>query len=83
MCVSRGLHAPRRERRPPSPQLQNLRGEVLCEVELGNVTRDERKVKACTLDAHEPVILRVNLDPATIDWRARVDGAVDFEPYNR
>ena len=27
------------------------------------------------------MILRVDLDPSTIDWRAKVEGAVDFEPY--
>lgn len=62
-------------------RLLNLRSEELCMVALGNVTRDERKIATCKFDARQPVILRVDLGPHTIDWRARVDGAVDFEPY--
>lgn len=62
-------------------RLLNLRSEEICMVALGNVTRDDRKIATCRFDAREPVILRVDLGPHTIDWRARVDGAVDFEPF--
>lgn len=62
-------------------KLLNLRNEEICEVSLGNVTRDDRRVVSCKLEQREPVILRVNLDPNTLDWRARVEGAVDFEPF--
>jgi outer membrane protein OmpA-like peptidoglycan-associated protein len=62
-------------------RVMNLRSEEICEVNLGNVTRDAREIATCRLDKRESLILRVNIDPNTIDWRARVDGAVDFDPY--
>jgi outer membrane protein OmpA-like peptidoglycan-associated protein len=62
--------------------LLNLRNEQLCDVSVGNETLDARRVQSCTLESRQPVILRVDLDPNTITWRARVGGAVDFEPYN-
>lgn len=62
-------------------RVMNLRSEEVCEVNLGNVTRDAREIATCRLEKREPLILRVNIDPNTIDWRARVDGAVDFDPY--
>jgi outer membrane protein OmpA-like peptidoglycan-associated protein len=62
-------------------RVMNLRSEEICEVNLGNVTRDAREIATCRLDKRESLILRVNIDPNTIDWRARVDGAVDFEAY--
>jgi outer membrane protein OmpA-like peptidoglycan-associated protein len=61
--------------------LLNLRNEQLCDVSIGNETLDARRVQSCNVEPRQPAILRVDLDPNTITWRARVAGAVDFEPY--
>jgi outer membrane protein OmpA-like peptidoglycan-associated protein len=61
--------------------LLNLRNEQLCDVSLGNETLDARLVRSCNVESHQPAILRIDLDPNTITWRAKVGGAVDFEPY--
>jgi outer membrane protein OmpA-like peptidoglycan-associated protein len=61
--------------------LYNLRSERLCWTSLGNTTLDKRAVMGCKLDAHQPVILRVDLSPETIDWRVRFEGPYDFEAY--
>lgn len=61
--------------------LYTLRSERLCETQLGNTTIDKRAVQACAIESHQPVILRVDVSPETIDWRVRFEGPYDFEPY--
>ena len=61
--------------------LYTLRSERLCDLSLGNTTRDKRVVTTCTLDKRQPVILRADLSSETVDFRARFDGPYDFEPY--
>ena len=61
--------------------LYNLRTERLCDLSLGNTTRDKRVVTTCTLDKRQPVILRADLSPETVEFRARFEGPHDFEPY--
>lgn len=61
--------------------LYTLRSERLCELSLGNATQDKRETAACRVDQRQPVILRVDLAPETVEWRARFDGPHDFEPF--
>ncbi|HZR29631.1 MAG TPA: OmpA family protein [Terriglobales bacterium] len=64
-------------------RLLNLRNEQLCDVSIGNETLDMRRVQSCNVELRQAAILRVDLDPNTITWRAKVAGAVDFQPYTR
>jgi len=56
--------------------LQDTRAQKLCNLSLGNSTRDERKVVSCPVTTRQRGILRVDLAPETIDWRVRIEGAV-------
>jgi len=57
--------------------LQDTSARHLCSVSLGNTTRDARKVATCAIPSRQQAILRVDLSPETIDWRAKVEGAVN------
>lgn len=61
--------------------LYTMRSEKLCQLSLGNTTIDKREVVACKLDKRQPVILRLDLAPETVDFRARFEGPYDFDPY--
>ena len=61
--------------------LYTLRSERLCQLELGNTTLDKRIVTTCVLDKRQPVILRADLSPETVAFRARFDGPYDFEEF--
>ncbi|MGN6151536.1 MAG: OmpA family protein [Lysobacteraceae bacterium] len=61
--------------------LYTLRSERLCEVNIGNTTREERAVASCMLDKRQPVIMRVDVSAETVAFRARFDGPYDFEPF--
>jgi outer membrane protein OmpA-like peptidoglycan-associated protein len=61
--------------------LYTLRSERLCELSLGNTTRDKRSVMSCKVDKRQPVILRLDLAPETVDFRARFDGPYDFDEF--
>jgi outer membrane protein OmpA-like peptidoglycan-associated protein len=61
--------------------LYTLRSERLCDISLGNTTLDKRNVVVCKLDKRAPLILRIDLDPETIDYRVKVEGALDFDPF--
>jgi hypothetical protein len=56
--------------------LQDSRARPLCTVSLGNTTRDARQVATCAIPSRQQAILRVDLSAETIDWRAKVEGAV-------
>ena len=56
--------------------LQETRARPLCTVSIGNTTRDARKVATCAIPSPQQAILRVDLSAETIDWRAKVEGAV-------
>lgn len=60
--------------------LYSLRSEKLCDQALGNTTIDKRAVFACKFDQRQPVILRLDLMPETIDYRVKFEGPHDFEP---
>lgn len=60
--------------------LYSLRSEKLCDHALGNTTIDKRAVFACKFDQRQPVILRLDLMPETIDYRIKFEGPYDFEP---
>ena len=61
--------------------LYTLRSERICELALGNTTRDKRVVTTCPVDKRQPVILRADLSAETVAFRARFDGPHDFEPF--
>jgi outer membrane protein OmpA-like peptidoglycan-associated protein len=61
--------------------LYTLRSERLCELSLGNTTIDKRDVFGCKFDKRQPVILRLDLGPETIDYRVKFEGPYDFEPF--
>jgi outer membrane protein OmpA-like peptidoglycan-associated protein len=61
--------------------LYTLRSEKICNLSLGNTTIDKRETMACKLDKRQPVILRLDLAPETIDFRAKFEGPYDFEPF--
>jgi outer membrane protein OmpA-like peptidoglycan-associated protein len=61
--------------------LYTLRSEKICNLSLGNTTLDKRETMACKLDKRQPVILRLDLAPETIDFRAKFEGPYDFEPF--
>lgn len=61
--------------------LYTLRSERLCEVGTGNTTQDKRVVTTCMLDERQPVILRADVSPETVAFRARFEGPHDFEAY--
>jgi hypothetical protein len=48
----------------------------LCHAEVGNETRGRRSVSTCRVDEQQPAILAVELSEDTIDWRAKLEGAV-------
>jgi hypothetical protein len=48
----------------------------LCDAEVGNEPRGSRTVSTCRIDKQQPAILSVELRDDTIDWRAKVEGAV-------
>lgn len=60
--------------------LYSLRSEKLCDLSLGNTTIDKRAVFPCKFDQRQPVILRLDLMPETIDYRVKFDGPYDFDP---
>ncbi|MES2318952.1 MAG: OmpA family protein [Pseudomonadota bacterium] len=62
--------------------LYTRRSEKLCELSLGNTTIDKRAVFGCKLDKRQPVILRLDLDGETIDYRVKFEGPYDFEPFD-
>ena len=61
--------------------LYTLRSEKICHLSLGNTTLDKRETMACKLDKRQPVILRLDLAPETIGFRAKFEGPYDFEPF--
>lgn len=61
--------------------LYSLRSEKLCDQSLGNTTIDRRAVFTCKFDKRQPVILRLDLMPETIDYRVKFEGPYDFEPF--
>lgn len=61
--------------------LYTLRSERLCDLSLGNTQLEKRVVTTCVLDKHQPVILRADLSPETVAFRARFDGPYDFAPF--
>lgn len=61
--------------------LYNLRSERLCDVSLGNSTLDKRQVMSCKIDKRQPIILRLDLSPETIDYRVKFEGPYDFDAY--
>jgi hypothetical protein len=48
----------------------------LCHTEVGNETRGHRSISTCRVDEQQPAILAVELSEDTIDWRAKLEGAV-------
>jgi len=54
----------------------------LCHTEVGNETRGRRSVSTCRVDEQQPAILAVELSEDTIDWRAKLEGAVTLAPRN-
>ncbi|MEO7494978.1 MAG: OmpA family protein [Massilia sp.] len=63
--------------------LVNLRSEKLCDLSLGNTTIDKRGVMSCRFEQRQPVILRLDLAPETVDYRVKFEGPYDFEPFTR
>lgn len=61
--------------------LYNLRSERLCELNIGNTTREERQVTSCVFDKREPVIMRADVSAETISFRAKFEGPHDFEVF--
>jgi outer membrane protein OmpA-like peptidoglycan-associated protein len=61
--------------------LYTMRSERLCQVVLGYTTLDKRGVADCPVDKRQPVILRLDLGPETIDFAAKFDGPYDFEEF--
>jgi outer membrane protein OmpA-like peptidoglycan-associated protein len=61
--------------------LYTLRAEKICKLALGNTTIDKREVMSCKLDKRQPVILRADVAPETIDFRVKFEGPYDFEPF--
>jgi outer membrane protein OmpA-like peptidoglycan-associated protein len=61
--------------------MYTLRSEKICHLSLGNTTLDKRETMACKFDKRQPVILRLDLAPETIDFRAKFEGPYDFEPF--
>jgi outer membrane protein OmpA-like peptidoglycan-associated protein len=61
--------------------LYTLRAERLCEAHLGNTSLDKRVVVSCKLDKRQPVILRIDLSPETVDFGAKFDGPYDFNEF--
>lgn len=55
--------------------LQDAQAKPLCTLSLGNVTRDARKVVTCNVPTQQRLILRVDLSPETICWRAKVESS--------
>jgi outer membrane protein OmpA-like peptidoglycan-associated protein len=60
--------------------LYSLRSEKLCDLSLGNTTIDKRAVFPCKFEQRQPVILRLDLKPETIDYRVKFEGPYDFDP---
>ena len=58
-----------------------LRAEKICQTNVGNSSLGARKVVNCTLDKRQPVILRLDVSPETLEFRVRLDGAYDFEEF--
>ncbi|HEX3479060.1 MAG TPA: hypothetical protein VHT91_28750 [Kofleriaceae bacterium] len=50
----------------------------LCHTEVGNETRGRRIVSTCRIDEQQPAVLAVELSDDTIDWRAKLEGAVQL-----
>lgn len=61
--------------------LYTLRSERICELQLGNTTLDKRAVTSCKFDKRQPVILRLDLAPETVDFRAKFEGPYDFDEF--
>jgi outer membrane protein OmpA-like peptidoglycan-associated protein len=61
--------------------IYTLRSERLCETQLGNTTLEKRAVTSCKVDKRQPVILRLDVSPETLDFRARFDGPHDFDEF--
>jgi hypothetical protein len=59
-------------------ELYDIDAKSLLSVGVGNTTDDKRVVRRVELGRLQPVIMRVWLEPATIDYMVRLEGAVDF-----
>ena len=55
---------------------QSPGAEQLCEAEVGNETRGNRTVATCRIEEQVRAILTVVLEEDTLEWRAKVEGAV-------
>ncbi|MES2940713.1 MAG: OmpA family protein [Pseudomonadota bacterium] len=61
--------------------IYTLRSERLCEASLGNTTLEKRAIATCKVDKRQPVILRLDVSPETLEFRARFDGPHDFDEF--
>jgi TIR domain len=61
-------------------ELSNLDAERLLSIRLGNTSKDDRKVGHVQFGRQQRIIMRVLLDKRTIDYKVRLEGAVDFSP---
>jgi hypothetical protein len=59
-------------------ELFDVNAKRLLSISLGNTTDDKRVVRRVQLGRQQQVIMRVLLDAATIDYKVRLEGAVDF-----
>jgi hypothetical protein len=59
--------------------LMDLDANKLLKIHLGNTTKDKRVVKRVKIHRPQQIIMRVLLNKATIDYKVRVEGAVNLE----
>jgi len=61
-----------------SMELFDIDAKSLLSITLGNTQDDTRQVGQVQLGRQQQIIMRVMLDEATIDYRVRLEGALDF-----
>jgi hypothetical protein len=59
-------------------ELSDMDARPFLSLNLGNTTDDKRAVGRAQIGRQQQVILRVRLDAATIDYKVRLEGSVDF-----
>ena len=61
-------------------ELSDLDAKPILRIQTGNTTDTKRVVERVQVGRRQQLIVRLLLDPATIDYMVRIEGAVDFRP---
>jgi hypothetical protein len=56
--------------------LLTTKAESMCDISLGNNTKEKTEKRTCTVSAPQELVLRLNLDPESENYRVALDGPI-------